>query len=59
VLRHLRETALEYRKHAASAQALAEAAADQQAKRHYLDFARYWLDRALDYESAQFLGERI
>ena len=51
------EKAREYRAHAAKAQALADATADQHTKRHYLDFAQYWLDRALDYEAAErFFG---
>jgi hypothetical protein len=29
---------------------------EPRAKKQYLDFERYWLDRALDYESAEWLG---
>jgi hypothetical protein len=58
MLRSLSETAREYRSHAATARALADATPDQHTKRHYLYFAQYWFDRALDYESAEwFLGE--
>jgi len=56
MLRHLRETALEYRRRAASARTLADATADPHTKRCYLDFARHWLDRALDYESAEWVS---
>jgi hypothetical protein len=56
MLRHLAETAREYRARAASARALADATADEHAKRQYLDFARYWLDRALNYELAELLS---
>ena len=57
MLNSLSQKAREYRAHAAKAQALADATADQHTKRHYLDFAQYWLDRALDYEAAErFFG---
>lgn len=55
MLRALSETAREYRAHAATARALADAAADEHTKRHYLDFASHWFDRALDYEAAEWL----
>jgi hypothetical protein len=55
MLNSLSETAREYRTRAANARALADTTADPHAKRQYLDFARYWLDRALDYESAEWL----
>jgi len=47
------ETAREYRVHATTARTLADAATDPSAKRLYLDFERYWLDSALDYDSAE------
>jgi len=50
---YLSKTAREYRAYAATARALANAATDPHAKRTYLDFSRYWLDRALDYETAE------
>jgi hypothetical protein len=49
-------TAREYRVHATTARALADAAADPSAKELYLDFERYWLESALDYASAELFG---
>jgi hypothetical protein len=48
--------AREYRAHAATARALADATTDPETKKQYLDFERYWVDRALDYEFAEMLG---
>ena len=47
------ETAREYRVHATTARTLADAATDPSAKKLYLEFERYWLDRALDYDCAE------
>jgi hypothetical protein len=55
MLTSLSEKAREYRAHAATARSLADAATDLHTKSHYLDFARHWLDRALDYESAELV----
>jgi hypothetical protein len=52
----LTKTAREYRAHAAQAHALATPAANASEKKLYLDFERYWLDRALDYEWAEWFG---
>ena len=49
------ETAREYRVQATTARTLADAATDPSVKKLYLDFERYWLDRALDYASAECL----
>ena len=56
MLTFLSKTAREYRAHAASARALADATTNASTKKHYLDFERYWLDRALDYETAELFG---
>ena len=56
MLTSLSKTAREYRAHAATVRGLADAATDPHAKRHYLDIARHWLDRALDYEAAEWAG---
>ena len=56
MLTSLSKTARQYRAHAANARALADAATDPHAKKQYLDFEQYWLDRALDYEWAELLG---
>jgi hypothetical protein len=56
MLTSLSKTAREYRAHAEAARALADGTADASIKKHYLDFERYWLDRALDYESAEWLS---
>jgi hypothetical protein len=56
MLTSLSKIACEYRAHAANARALADATIEPRAKKQYLDFERYWLDRALDYESAEWLG---
>jgi hypothetical protein len=54
MLSSVTKTAREYRAHAANAHALATAAANDGEKNLYLDFERYWLDRALDYEWAEW-----
>ena len=56
MLTSLTETAREYRAHAANARVLANATANASEKELYFDFERYWLDRALDYESAEWFG---
>jgi hypothetical protein len=35
---------------------LADETTDPNAKKHYLNIERHWLDRALDYESAEWFG---
>ena len=52
------ETARQYRAHAANAHVLANATANASEKELYLEFERYWLDRALDYESAEWFGRK-
>jgi hypothetical protein len=47
-----------YRAHAATARELANAATDPGAQKDYLNIARYWLDRALDYESVEWFGSK-
>ena len=59
MLTSLTKAAREYRAHAANAWTLADAATDPGTKRHYLDVARHWLDRALDYEAAELFGARL
>jgi hypothetical protein len=54
-LTSLSNMAREYRVHATTAWALADAATDSSAKKLYLDFERYWLGRALDYDSAELV----
>jgi hypothetical protein len=56
MLTSLFKIAQEYRLHAAAARVLADGTADASTKKHYLDFERYWLDRAQDYESAEWLS---
>ena len=51
MLTSLTKTAREYRAHAANAHVLANATANTSAKKLYLDFEQYWLDRAKDYEA--------
>jgi hypothetical protein len=58
MLTSLSKTAREYRVHAANARALADATADPSTKKHYLEYERYWLDRALDYETAGWFGSK-
>jgi hypothetical protein len=52
MLSSVTNTAREYRVHAANGHALATTAANASERKLYLDFERYWLDRALDYEWA-------
>jgi hypothetical protein len=47
----LSKKAREYRAQAATARTLADAVTDPDRKKYYLDIARHWHDRALDYRS--------
>jgi hypothetical protein len=55
MLSSLTKIAREHRAHAANAHALANATANASAKKLYLDFERYWLDCAKDFEAASVL----
>jgi hypothetical protein len=56
ILTSLSKTAREYRAQAAKARVLADATTNPHAKKQFLDFERYWLDRALDYETAEWFA---
>lgn len=58
MLTSVTKTAQEYRAHAANAHALAKATAEPGTKKLYVDFERYWLHRALEYELAEWLGRK-
>jgi hypothetical protein len=55
MLNSLSQTAREYRVYATAAHALADVATDLSSKKLYLDMERYWLDRALAYDSAEWV----
>lgn len=57
MLHSLSKTAWEYRARAAAARAFADAATDPNAKRHYREIEWHWLDRALDYEPAEWFAK--